>query len=183
MPERPFKSAEKVFLVTPRALAASVTLILSGSTQNSFMISPGCGGLYIVIFPSLMIIFIIYIKGVSVLNLERNAPVLTDFNRPNSLWGAMNTILLLLLYGGLSSGSSTSNTTRSTGPCVFHAALPHGIGCIDCGNGRWLWIYLRRWTVGGLSLGYLRIKHSNHHDVFIIQQQKVLNARVLQNKS
>jgi hypothetical protein len=45
MPERPFKSAENVFLATPSALAASVTVTSSGSMQNSLMISPGCGGL------------------------------------------------------------------------------------------------------------------------------------------
>jgi hypothetical protein len=47
MPALPFKMVESVFLATPKDLAASVTVRLKGSMQNSLMISPGWGGLYI----------------------------------------------------------------------------------------------------------------------------------------
>jgi hypothetical protein len=85
IPALPFNSAEKVFLVTPSALAASVTLIWSGSTQNSLMISPGWGGLCMAIF-SLMIVFIIEIKGIAVFHPEGHSPVSADFDRPGFLY-------------------------------------------------------------------------------------------------
>src|SRR5216684_5672817 len=47
-PEWPLRSSESALRVTPRALAASVTDISSGSRQSSRIISPGCGGLCIV---------------------------------------------------------------------------------------------------------------------------------------
>jgi hypothetical protein len=44
-PALPFRRVERVFRVTPKASAASVTVKFSGSIQKSLMISPGCGGL------------------------------------------------------------------------------------------------------------------------------------------
>ena len=41
IPERPLSNADKVFLVTPSAFAASVTVMPRGSIQNSLIISPG----------------------------------------------------------------------------------------------------------------------------------------------
>ncbi len=45
-PTLPFKRTERVFRVTPRAMAASVTVKFSGFIQNSLMISPGWGGFW-----------------------------------------------------------------------------------------------------------------------------------------
>jgi hypothetical protein len=41
MPARPFAMSLKVFLLTPRAFAASATEMPSGSGQSCLMISPG----------------------------------------------------------------------------------------------------------------------------------------------
>ena len=47
IPARPFKRADRVFRLTPRAIAAAVTEMPSGSRHSSLIISPGWGGLYI----------------------------------------------------------------------------------------------------------------------------------------
>ena len=52
---------DKVFLLTPRAFAVSVTVRPSGSRQSSRRISPGCGGLCI---------FMVFISG----NLRSQRP-------------------------------------------------------------------------------------------------------------
>src|SRR5260370_42680083 len=47
-PKRPLRSSESALRVTPRALAASVTVMSSGSRQSSRSIFPACGGLCLV---------------------------------------------------------------------------------------------------------------------------------------
>src|SRR5437879_4196928 len=86
IPARPFRMADRVLRLTPKASAACVTVTPSGSKQRALMISPGWGGLYMRIATTSLVIVLV-IHGIRILahKLERHPPVPADRHGPGAL--------------------------------------------------------------------------------------------------
>src|SRR5260370_27464511 len=84
IPARRLRIADRVFRLTSKALAASLTVNPKGSRHNSFKTSPGWGGLCI-FARILVVVFIVHILNVFTNKLKCYAPVTADANRPSAL--------------------------------------------------------------------------------------------------
>src|SRR5258708_6572613 len=84
MPARPFRMPDSDLRLTPSDRAASVTVKFRGSRHSVLSTSPGCGGLCIFIFSS-VVVLVIYVIEVLAGTNECDAPVAAHLDRPRSL--------------------------------------------------------------------------------------------------
>jgi len=83
IPARQFNNADRVFLVIPSRLAASVTVKFNGLITSSRKISPGCVGFLLpAISVSSMIILIICRNCILTLKLKDDSPIASHPDRP-----------------------------------------------------------------------------------------------------
>ena len=76
IPRRMWTRSLRVWRVTPRSLAAAVTVRPKGSRQSCLIESPGCGGFLIAIaFSSLVIVDQVDVTGVTGLEAKDDAPI------------------------------------------------------------------------------------------------------------
>src|ERR1700685_3325529 len=86
IPARLLTMPDSVLRLTPSDRAASVTVKFRGSKQSVFSTSPGCGGLCIFIFTS-VVVLIVHMCDVLPCTSERHAPVAAYFDGPRPLSG------------------------------------------------------------------------------------------------
>src|SRR5437016_2043416 len=81
MPARPLRMPDSVLRLTPSDRAASVTVKFRGSRHSILSTSPGCGGLCIFIFTSVVVLVV---DAIHVLagTRERDAPVAAHLDGP-----------------------------------------------------------------------------------------------------
>src|SRR6266566_1167012 len=87
IPARPYRMPDSVLRLTPSDRAASVTVKFRGSRHSSLSTSPGCGGLCIFIFTSVVVL------GVDAIHVlagtsERDTPVAAHLDGPRALSAA-----------------------------------------------------------------------------------------------
>jgi hypothetical protein len=84
MPDRPFRMAERVLRLTPRAAAASVTVKPSGRKHSSRNTSPGWGGLCILMVTS-VVVLVVHTFNIRSDKCKGDAPIPADGHGPGSL--------------------------------------------------------------------------------------------------
>src|ERR1700692_582959 len=84
-PDLPFSNSDNALRVTPRPLAATVTEMPSGWRHSSRITSPGCGGLYIAIAGTpLMIVDVVNVDYFPVLESKDDSPISACRHGPES---------------------------------------------------------------------------------------------------
>src|SRR5712691_6517267 len=84
MPARPLRMADSVLRLTPRDRAASVMVKFRGSRHSVLSTSPGCGGLCIFIFTS-VVVLVVHTLYIFAGARERDAPVAAHLYGPRAL--------------------------------------------------------------------------------------------------
>src|SRR5258708_40207260 len=87
MPARPLRTPDNVLRLTPSDRAALVTVKFRGSRHSVLSTSPGCGGLCIFIFTSVVVLVVDAIHVLAGTS-ERDAPVAAYLDGPCALFGA-----------------------------------------------------------------------------------------------
>src|SRR5579863_6858038 len=94
MPARPLSSADSVLRLTPKALAASVTVMPRDSRHSSRMISPGWGGLRILIRHLSDSPHIVNVNRILAAESKRDAPIAANAHRPSTAATALQRVEL-----------------------------------------------------------------------------------------
>src|SRR5437773_744030 len=91
IPARPFRMPDSVLRLTPSDRAASVTVKFRGSRHSALSTSPGCGGLCIFMFTSVVVLVVhtIHVLGGA---SECDAPVPAHLDGPRALFGATESV-------------------------------------------------------------------------------------------